>query len=264
MKIEIINHLESISESSQLMDRGFLFGDGFFTTGIIENNQLLNQSAHYQRLLEAANLLKFDNFSIAPIEEIVQKICNKQGFATIRISVSRQQLQRGYAISPEASSHCHIYLSNLTLPPQLPCELSSSETPVSSNPLLAGIKHLNRLDSVMAATEITGKNHEVLMYHNDSVICGSKTNLFVRLQGQWQTPSLELCGVRGLTRQRTIDAFLRLGIECKINSISRSDLEYIDAAFVTNSLVGLWPASSINGRTLDAKRCHAILELVTR
>lgn len=246
------------------LDRACLFGDGFFTTGIIVNNCFRYQNNHMARLLESAKKLRFDGFSVSGLKQCIAKISEQNANASIRISISRRQSQRGYSISKQAQYYCTIHLSELKDAPDVPCELIDATISVSYNKDLAGIKHLNRLDSVLAASEISNKNQEVLMYHDHQVICGSRSNLFVKLNDEWLTPSLDGAGVKGITRQRVLDVFSEKKIKHQITSITREQLAQVSAAFVTNSLIGVWSAKSLNGCTLDVEDSDQLKKLITR
>lgn len=274
MIIEVINHLttpheeqvgtDSDKSDHDKLDRACLFGDGFFTTGIIVDHQLCYQNNHMERLLESANKLRFNGFSISSIKQSIAKLSEQNANASIRISISRRQNQRGYAISKQAEYCCTIHISELLETPQVPCELLDATVSISHNKDLAGIKHLNRLDSVLAASEISNNNQEVLMYHDDQVICGSRSNLFVKLNKEWLTPKLDSAGVKGLTRQRVLDVFNEKKIKYQVTNITRKQLTQVSAAFVTNSLIGLWPAKSVNGCALDVGDSDQLRKLITR
>lgn len=264
MRIEVINHFNKSSSELPNLDRGLMFGDGFFTTGIIYQNRFCHQQRHFERLITSANRLLFVGLDFSELKDRLNQLANEIDNSAIRISISRQQSQRGYAIASDAKYRCTILLSAL---PDLPgdnCELVDAETAVSCNPTLAGLKHLNRLDSVLAASELSTANQEALMYHGDLAISGSKSNLFVRLNGVWITPNLSHCGIAGITRNRTIEVFKQQNIKWHMSDVNRTELEMVDAAFLTNSLVGIWPVASINARAINTEDSDHIRKLVTR
>ncbi len=264
MLIDVIDQIAVSTKELPLLDRGELFGDGFFTTGIIKQHQLCYQQQHIERLKKSAKILQFAKIDFSLLENKLKAVCTKVANATIRISFSRRQKQRGYAIAEEGEFHCRIILSELASPPKQSCELVEANTAVSYNPSLAGIKHNNRLDSVLAATEITNQYQEALMFHNDTVICGSKSNLFVKLNNKWVTPDLTFCGIHGITRNRVLKAFANNNIEHEIRTINRAELNHVSSAFMTNSLIGVWPVSKINQRQLDLIYCNEIKHLIQR
>lgn len=264
MHIEVIDQNNKKPSALPELDRGSLFGDGFFTTGIIYQHQFCHQQRHFERLIMSANRLLFDGLNLSELKNQLNQLVSEINNATIRISISRQQTQRGYAVAPDASYRCSIVFSALPEMPNEYCELVDAQTAISYNPTLAGLKHLNRLDSVLAASEISKTNQEALMYHGDLAISGSKSNLFVKLNGVWQTPKLSHCGIAGITRDRTIEIFKKNNIQWGISDIKRADLAKVDAAFLTNSLLGIWPVSSINAKEINVEDSDQIRKLITR
>jgi 4-amino-4-deoxychorismate lyase len=264
MHIEVINQMDADQNPLPRLDRASLFGDGFFTTGIIQDSQFCHQQRHFERLLISANRLLFTGLDLSQLQCTLNQLVSQIESGAIRISIARQQQQRGYAIAGDAKTICTIVLSELPDLPSDYCQLIDAKTAISCNPTLAGIKHINRLDSVLAASEITSIDQEALMYHGDLAISGSKSNLFVRLNGIWLTPKLFNCGIAGITRDRTIEMFNQQNIQYNISDIHRSDLIDVDAAFVTNSLIGVWPVKSINGRITNPENSIHIRKLVTR
>lgn len=231
--------------------RDSLFGDGFFTTGIIEDWQILNKDLHIKRLVISAEKLKFSGLDVNVIEQVVDKNINDIQRAVFRLSVTRSQAQRGYAVS--ANSQIVI---KLLLSPWQPTSSTSfkgffANSSLSINKQLAGIKHLNRLDNVLAASECPSVNHEAIMCIEDQVICGSRSNLFCYFDNQWVTPDLSQAGIEGITRQRILAALEQNKIPFKVGTVSREQLLSSSSAFVCNSLLGMCPLNVIENKSLD-------------
>ena len=262
MQIEFIDQTNDENSSMQTLSRDGLYGDGFFTTGIINNGKIQHWDYHLERVLFSASRLYFSDFSLELFRTSIEKLVFNIESAAFRISITRCQNLRGYAISDSALSMCRLHL--FSLPPQISqhCELVFAHTPISVNPYFAGIKHLNRLDSVIAANEIQNKNQEALMFNGDSVISGSRSNLFVYLRSEWYTPLLDRAGVNGITRLRILKTMEENGITCHKSPIHRSDLKDIDAAFVCNSLMGIWSSNNINGKSLATEPSVVIQKLL--
>ena len=264
MHIEVIDRTGKNTQLLPSLDRAELFGDGFFTTGVIHRGQFCHQRRHFERLIISADRLLFKGLDLSELKKRLNQIVTEKDNAAIRISIYRRQVQRGYAIAPNAHYSCTIMLSDLPALPTENCRLIDAKTAISSNPTLAGLKHLNRLDSVLAASEISDPDQEVLMYHGELAVSGSKSNLFVKVNGVWLTPVLSHCGITGITRDRTIEMFKQQQIQFSITDIKRSDLAKVDAAFMTNSLIGIWPVASINARLINAEDSEHIKKLITR
>ena len=121
------------------------------------------------------------------------------------------------------------------------------ETPVSMNTALAGMKHLNRLDNVLARNEWNDSAvAEGFMFDNQGhIIEGTMSNVFCVLGTELYSPLLEQCGVAGVMRQKVIDIAGTLNIPVNIVDISKDNFLQMDAVFITNSLIGIWPVKKI-------------------
>lgn len=118
---------------------------------------------------------------------------------------------------------------------------------MSINAALAGIKHLNRLDNVLARNEWREPEiaEGLMLDHQQHVIEGTMSNVFCVLDEQLYTPSLERCGVRGVMREQIIQLAHSLGIKVNEVDISQQNFLQMDELFVSNSLIGLWPITNL-------------------
>jgi 4-amino-4-deoxychorismate lyase len=121
-------------------------------------------------------------------------------------------------------------------------------------PALAGVKHLSRLENVLARAEWNDPSiaEGLLCDADDNAIGGTMTNLFIAANGALATPSLARCGVAGVTRDRVLDAARRHGVACAVRDIPWADVLAADEVILTNSLAGAWPVREIDGRMFEA------------
>ena len=120
---------------------------------------------------------------------------------------------------------------------------------LAHQPQLAGVKHLNRLENVLAAAECLtdGIAEGLLLDTADNLIAGTRSNLFLIKNGTLYTPDLSLCGVAGLQRERVMNWATQHDVECKITNLKIEDLLAADEVFLVNSVIGLWPVREIAG-----------------
>ncbi len=237
---------DQIVKNTLLIDRGYLFGDGFFTTGIVKDGQLCFQEYHNKRLVESANRLRFNHYEAGFISSSeFTNFLKPIELASIRITVTREQVTRGYGYSPEAGVNISVQISSLNELPVDFCQLTFAKTPASINPMFAGLKHLNRLDNVFAASEITDKRQETLLCDKETVISGSRSNLFIRENDLWLTPKLSDAGVNGITKQRVLKMMDTKAINYLQCDITKDRVRNCSAAFITNSLFGIWIVDTI-------------------
>jgi 4-amino-4-deoxychorismate lyase len=261
MKIKINDHIVDNTTSGLNNNRGLMFGDGFFTTATIKSGALVWGNHHYDRLVNSAERLMFNSFEVKPIQKAVSELCNAHNEAVIRITVYRHQNERGYAISDSAEAYCEIDLNRLSESSVEHCELVSANTPISVNPALAGIKHLNRLDSVLAASEIAHINQERLMWDGQHAIAGSRSNLFIMAENQWLTPKIVSSGINGITRSIIISMMEQQSQAIEISNIDKALLSTATSAFMTNSLIGVWPVAILDGRKLETEHSQRMKAL---
>jgi 4-amino-4-deoxychorismate lyase len=127
-------------------------------------------------------------------------------------------------------------------------------TRVAVQPALAGIKHLNRLENVLARAEWSDPAiaEGLLCDTEDNVIGGTMSNLFIAKEGRLITPELDRCGVAGVMRDLVMELAHAHGIPLQVTAISLDDLFDAAEVFVVNSVIGLWPVVALGRRTWNA------------
>ena len=119
------------------------------------------------------------------------------------------------------------------------------------NPTLAGIKHLNRLEQVLARAEWDDEFDEGVMLDVEGrVIEGTMSNLFLVNKGQLLTPELTRCGVAGIMRDQIIKKAKALSITVKIQDIHPDELSQAEEMFMSNSMIGIWPVGTLEGHSM--------------
>ena len=236
---------QEVADFTLPVNRGFLFGDGFFTTGIIQSGEILDLELHLARITSSAKILRFPELNLDNLKARLKLHATKEHSAGFRLTVSRTQPQRGYAISEAQKTLCFLQFFNRPVSSERYAEIFFAQTPISINPLTAGIKHLNRLDNVLAASEIRHANQEAVMCNHQEVICGSRSNIFVMQKGKWATPCIDKAGIKGIIRRKVMTYFAKHGIDCQEKTITQKELIDSEAAFLTNSLINIWPVNAI-------------------
>jgi 4-amino-4-deoxychorismate lyase len=108
---------------------------------------------------------------------------------------------------------------------------------------LAGLKHLNRLEQVMATQywPDSGVAEAIMLDRDGFVVEGTMTNVFVIEGRTLVTPLIDRCGVRGVMRDLIVEAAGEWGLKASEERLSPTRLKEADAVFVTNSVIGVWP-----------------------
>jgi 4-amino-4-deoxychorismate lyase len=237
-------------ESISVHDRGFQYGDGLFETMAVVKGVSLLWDRHMQRLFHGAARLGID----APPESLLRHEAEQLGRgverAVLKIILTRGLSGRGYAPDKQAQSTRTVSLSPW---PDYPFEQRTHgvaaqfcRNMISRNQATAGIKHLNRIEQVLARAELEQDCREGLMCNEfGHVIEGTMTNLFIVSQDRLLTPDLSHSGVEGVMRGLVLERAVERSLDARVMNISKSDVLQADEVFLTNSLIGLWPVRRI-------------------
>ena len=259
------------SAALPLPDRGLQFGDGLFETLLLRDGRPLFEALHLERLTRGLAALDFPpcgGESAAHISSACAAIAARGWkWASLRLTVTRGGGPRGYA--PPADPAPRFIVSANPLPrdgaTMLPAaSVATSEIRWSAQPRLAGIKHLNRLDQVLAAAEAVRRGvDEVLMLDQAGrPLSMSAGNLFAVFGDRIVTPPLSDCGIAGTRRRLVMEQWApAIGLAVEESHLSMAQLQRSDELFFSNSLVALRPVGSLEGRPLRANDvCLALFD----
>jgi len=240
-----------------ITDRGLSYGDGLFETLAVRDRQPCQWSRHWNRLTLGCRRIGLPLPSEATVASEVAQVLQGVDGGVLKLLVTRGDGGRGYA--PPTEVQCRRIL--LLYPaPDYPTEWSSRgvdvrfcRTPATHNRVLAGLKHLNRLDSVLARAEWSdpGTAEGLITGPDAEVIGGTMTNLFIWDGAGLRTPRVDRCGIAGTVRALAIELAVGLGVSCTEARLSRADVLKARGLFLTNSVVGVWPVRRLDGRDYD-------------
>lgn len=233
-------------------DRGLQYGDGLFETLEVVQGKPLLFDLHLQRLLAGCSKLLIPQPNLELLTAEALAICSDAEHAVLKIIITRGCGGRGYRqpdpVMPTRLLSLHPY-------PQYPDRFYHEgivarfcQHPLSINPLLAGIKHLNRLDQVLARAEWQDDAvQEGLMLDCEGYLVeGTMSNLFWIKHHTVYTPAIERAGINGILRQWLLTYLDRAGINVVIERFLPESLLAADQVFVTNSVIGIWPVRQLN------------------
>jgi 4-amino-4-deoxychorismate lyase len=242
------------AEHISVTDRGLLYGDGLFETLAVDAGRPLLWEAHLQRLLDGCRRLEIPALDTNVLSDEAARLCAGQARAVLKIIVTRGPSARGY--TPPLDATPTRILSRSPWPDYLAAHarhgvaVTWCTTPLARNPRLAGIKHLNRLEQVLARAECLPLHAEGLMCDTDGqVIAGTMSNLFVVTGDTLATPDLSQSGVAGVVRAQVLAVARARGLDCRERRLTPVEVEAADELFLTNSIIGLWPVNRLGART---------------
>lgn len=239
-------------------DRGFQYGDGLFETIEVCNGEPLFWQRHFARLTKGCQRLGLPPPDSALFSAEARQLSAGADRAVLKLIVTRGSGGRGYRqpdlIMPTRLFGLHPY-------PDYPDRFQENgvvvrwcEQRLAGNPTLAGIKHLNRLEQVLARAEWRDDavQEGLMLDYDGHVIEGTMSNLFFVKDGVLHTPSLVNCGIDGIVRQIVIVFANRNGLEVSENHFNKQSVLEADEVFVTNSVIGIWPVKQLD------KQCFCV------
>lgn len=239
-----------------LHSRGLHYGDGVFRTLLRQGSRWIDWDRQYAKLAGDAQALQLDAPPAQLLLAEAGQLAGAEAACVLKIILMRQSAARGYA---PHTRECDRLLLRYPVP-QYPARhwnegVRAFRSPVqlAAQPRLAGLKHLNRLEQVLASRDWpAGMDEAILSDAEGHPLCGSRSNLFWIAAGRLHTPSLERCGVAGLMRDKILRSAAQGHIETRLQPADWAGLLAADEVFVCNSLIGVWPLRELEGRTWTA------------
>jgi 4-amino-4-deoxychorismate lyase len=233
-------------------DRGLQYGDGLFETMGATDGRVRRFAQHMARLADGCRRLGMP----APPVELIEHDCLRAiadfGAAVVKLTLTRGPGPRGYPPPPEPSL-TRIVVSTAQQVSEAeaarPLTLQVCETRLGRNPLLAGMKHLNRLEQVLAGAELrdSGADEGLMRSIDDRIVCATAANMFMVREGTLMTPAIDDCGVAGVMREVVLRIAPTLGIPVAIGNYTLDDLARADECFLTNAVRGIRPVGWVAG-----------------
>lgn len=243
-----------ITDQLPVTDRGLLYGDGVWETIAIREGMPQLLDWHLERLLQGLQALAIFPPDRGQLMQEIHGACIAKQEGVLKLLVTRGTGQRGYNPQGLTGSIRIIQLSERPVYPQAYTQqgirLALCETRLAYQPRLAGFKHLNRLEQVLARAEFGQDFQEGLVRdYSGNVIEGTMSNLFMLMpDGSVHTPNVQACGIAGVMRRFVLEMLGNLGVNCQVRQIRLEELKLAETVFMTNSLIGLWPVREFAGR----------------
>ena len=240
-------------------DRGLHYGDGLFETITVENKQLLCWEEHLKRLERGCIKLNIAVPDKNILKNEASALIETEPRGVIKIIISRGEGGRGYKILENIGPTRIISL----YPWSYQYDKNSSsgvKTRIcnyryAKNPFLAGIKHLNRLEQILARSEWNDDSiaEGIVMDSENYIIEGTMSNIFCIIGKTLYTPDLSECGIEGIVREKIIELASNLKFKDDFTplnvQIEKIPLEFLmnaEEIFMCNSIIGVWPVNAID------------------
>jgi 4-amino-4-deoxychorismate lyase len=235
-------------------NRGLNFGDGLFETLVVNQGRPCRWQGHMDRLGIGCERLGLAMPPQSVLLREVQTVSAGLTDAVVKIIICRGGSSRSYM--PAEDETCVRIVSADRFPDGIArlarkgvrariCELR-----LAIQPALGGMKHLNRLEQVLASVELRDKaaKEGILLDRMDHVTCAVGANIFLVMEDRLLTPRLDLCGVRGVVRGLILAGF---GARCEQRRVTLDMLQEADEVFICNTVKGIVPVTAIDDQAFE-------------
>jgi 4-amino-4-deoxychorismate lyase len=250
----------------EIADRAFQYGDGCFTTMAFRNSRIELFNAHISRLKLACKMLYIDFNKWSDIERCILDSLQFTDDCVVKVIITRGVGGRGY--SPEGATNPRFIITHHTIPAHYTLwqtdgiNLTISAITLACQPLLAGIKHLNRLEQVLVKHTLAKTDYD------DAIVCDTQQkiietsvgNLFWYKDNVWYTADLSESGVEGVMRNQVLAVMQDKGLQYQVVRQDISDLFCSQELFVCNSLMMLVPVVSLFNPITQQKKDYVIVQ----
>ncbi len=238
-------------------DRSVHYGDGVFETLAIDRGEALCIEQHLDRLALGCERLSLPPPDRSALRAEIESIARDQSLAVVKILLSRGVGGRGYlppeAANPTRAVFLYPWAADTARRREHGIAACLCHGRLAGNPRLAGIKHLNRLEQVLASIEYRerGCDEGLMLNSAGHVVEGTMSNLFLVNDSGLVTPVISDCGVAGIMRQLVIEQVRsQRSIPLRVARVSVQDVMSAREIFVTNSLWGIYPVVSVEHRRI--------------
>jgi len=259
------HYLDGEADAPGPDDRGFAYGDGLFETIAVRDGRPRLLERHLERLRLGADRLALRLPARERIEDFVARVvggmpAGDDGRAVLKLVATRGDGERGYAYRHSDArllagiGHARSWPQERR---QRGVALRWCRTRLGRNPALAGLKHLDRLEQVLARAEWDDQDGivdiddiaEGLMLDSDGrVVCATMSNLFLVRGGRLVTPAVTHAGVAGIMRGLVLELADRLGLDTTVREVEPAEVMAAEELFLTNSQYVLWPVARLGRR----------------
>lgn len=225
-------------------DRGLAYGDGLFETVLLRAGVPVLWRYHVERLAKGCQCLGIP----LPCQSALNATWQGKPSAeleVLKLILTRGSGGRGYAqpepVTPRLLSRRAPFQPSVQRWQQ-GVTVRLCNLRLSRQPRLAGVKHLNRLENVLARQEWSDATiaEGVLTDSEGLVVEATSMNIFWQQAREVFTPRLDQCGVAGTLRAGLIDK----GAVAQA-SLPLDQFPDVERLWVANSVQGVWPVTTL-------------------
>jgi 4-amino-4-deoxychorismate lyase len=231
-------------------NRGLHYGDGLFETALLTGGRVRLLAAHLQRLANGCERLGFPAPDRETLTQEIDTVISGHEEGVVKIVLTRGAGTRGYRPARDLAPTRIVALYPPPSAGDVGIRIRWCDTRLGRNARLAGLKHLNRLEQVLAQAEWDDPTIEegLMLDTEGELVCATAGNLFLVRNGELVTHDLRFCGVRGVMREHVLGQARSLGISARETPLWPADLEQAAEVFITNAVRGLRHVVQLDNR----------------
>lgn len=225
--------------------RGLAYGDGLFETMRAVDGAIPWWPAHRARLHAGAERLRMALPPARALDDALAHMLAQRPDGVIKLILVRGSGERGYA-PPAGAAPVWLLSAGAAPAPAGALRLRWCDTRLSIQPALAGLKHCNRLEQVLARAEWSDPSIDEGLMRDTAgdAVCATAANVFALHAGVWSTPPVDRCGVAGVCRGWALDV-----LQATVRPLSVAEVEAADALILCNAVRGILPVARLGERT---------------
>lgn len=236
------------------LDRALQFGDGLFETMQVRSGRIRFAALHAARLARGCERLAI-RADLDNIWQQTAQLAHELGTALIKLQVTRgDATARGYTPSGHEHPRTIVQVHPAPRADEIPADIRvvTLSDCLGENPALAGLKHCNRLEQVLARMSLAGSGafEGLLASSSGWLISGTMSNVFLEVDGMLLTPALGRCGIEGVLRAVVLREAERAGMQVKVTDLPMNLLARCTSLSLSNARMGLQPVRDLDGRRL--------------
>ncbi|GIR92802.1 MAG: aminodeoxychorismate lyase [Thiotrichaceae bacterium] len=235
-----------------IYDRGFMYGDSVFETILVKDYKPQYLNEHLSRLFKGCKFLEININKYKYLERDIKKIVKNKKNCILNIIITRGNAKkRGYSYNKNEFTP-NIILQTSKIPTDILEFKNGIHTKTIkhnffSNQFSYGIKHSNKLDSIILSKNLKKNIPELLaMDQSNNVIEGVSSNFFCLKGNTVYTPKCDQYGIEGVMKKIIINKLKKNKISIREKKINKNFLKECNGAFFCNSIRGIWPIKQID------------------
>lgn len=239
------------------LDRGLEFGDGLFETIAVVAARPRLLDRHLARLADGCARLGIEAPAREALAAELGAAARLPGTGLLKLIVTRGAGGTGYAADAATRPRRWLAARPARVRPMAFAQdgvaVRLLATRLAEQPLLAGLKHLNRLEQVLARRELDAGpavQEGLMLDVRGRLVCGTMTNVFAVIDNRLVTPSLERAGVAGVMRAALLAKWHAAATAVEVRDVAPAELDRASELFLSNALIGVWPVAALGPRRL--------------